>query len=641
MFRPKEEKSGLEKLQERIDSNRDSVEKKRRELPDDSAPEVKGDWDGGNQGPKYLFMSTPNRSSYIKYFFIAAAIFFLISAGFAGYMFFGGGQTISGNNVNISVAGPVSIGGGEELSLTIIIDNQNPTTMEAVNLVVEFPAGTRQAGDVSKELLRQKENIGVIASGESVRREIRAILFGQEKETKEITISVEYRVAGSNALLFKEKKFEIVLSSAPVAVAINAPTEISAGLPFELTISIASNSEKVIENLLLKAEYGFGFIFSNSNPVSLSGGNTWKLGDLTAGSKRTIKIRGRFEGQDEEEKVFRFTVGTADKQDEKLIGTAFLTINQTVVLKKPAVGVSIALNGDTTSKETIAAAGSQIRADLLLNNNSVTPAESIETSATLNGSAFDRSTVATDGYYRSTDNTVIWNKNTTAALTHLDPGTKESLNLNFSVSDMASLISAGITNPTMTISATVKGQTVTGGNESDFSAKDSKTIKISSELSLDAKLTYYDGPFQNRGPIPPKADTETFYTITLKIANAVNDASNVSTTGRLPLYARFLGVISPQTENVVFNQLGGMIVWNIGRVSALAGFSGPAREVSFQIAVLPSVAHIGSSPLVMTDIKTTGDDDFTGEQLTDNAGDLTTDLRADSRATYSDGIVVK
>lgn len=640
MFRPEKEKSGLEKLQERIDSNQGGVDRERRQLQDDSSPEVRSDWNEGDR-PKYLFMSAPIKGSMIKYFFIVAVVFFLISASFAGYMFLGGGQTISGNNVNISIAGPVSIGAGEELPLAIIVENQNPTAMEAVDLVVEFPAGTRQAGDVSKELLRQRENIGVIASGESVRREIRAILFGQEKETKEIAVSVEYRVSGSSALLFKEKKFEIVLSSAPVAIAVNAPTEISAGLPFELTVSITSNSENVIENLLLKAKYGFGFVFSDSSPVSLSEGNTWKLSDLTAGSKRTIKIRGRFEGQNEEEKVFRFTVGTADKHDEKLIGTAFLTTTQTVVLKKPAVGVAIALNGDTATKETIAAAGSQIRADLLLSNNSVTPAENIETSAALAGSAFNRFTITTNGYYRSTDNRVIWNKSTADTLTQLDPGAKTSLSLNFSVLNMASLISADITNPIMTIDATVNGQTVANGKVSDFSAKDSKTIKVSSELSLDAKLTYYDGPFQNRGPMPPKADSETFYTITLKIANAVNNASNVTVTGRLPLYARFLGVVSPQTENLVFNQLGGMIIWNVGRVPALAGFSGPAKEVSFQIAVLPSVTHIGSSPLVMDNIKVAGDDDWTSEKLNNDTNNLTTDLRADSRAKYSDGTVVK
>ncbi|MEK7081685.1 MAG: hypothetical protein AAB905_00540, partial [Patescibacteria group bacterium] len=612
MFRAEEEKSGIDKLQERIDSLKGGGEKERRVLQDDSAPAVKGDW-GEGEVPKYLFMGAPNKNSMTKYFLSAAAVFFLISAGFAGYMFLGGGQTISGDNVNITVVGPVSVGGGEELPLTIVIDNKNPAAMEAVDLVVEFPAGTRQADDVGKEFLRQRETIGAIATGESVRREIRAVLFGQEKETKEITVAVEYRISGSSALLFKEKKIEIVLSSAPVAVAVEAPTGISAGLPFELMVTIASNSENVIENLLLKAEYGFGFIFSDSEPKSL--GRTWRLGDLKSGSKRVIKIRGRFEGQNEEEKVFRFTVGTADKKDENLIGIAFLTTNQTISLKKPAVGVSIALNGDAVAKETIAAAGSQIRADLLLNNNSATPAENVEVSAALSGSAFDRFAVTTDGYYRSTDNTVIWNKGNAAALTRLEPSAKASPSLSFTVLNMASLIGAGITNPIININAAVKGQTVADGNKSDFSANDSKVIKISSELSLDAKLTYYDGPFVNKGSIPPKADTETFYTITWRITNAVNDLSNVSVTGRLPLYARFLGTVSPQTENVVFNQLGGMVIWNVGKVSALAGFSGPTREVSFQVAVLPSVAHIDSMPLVMSDIKSAGDDDWTGEKL--------------------------
>lgn len=640
MFRAEEEKSGLEELQEKVDSRKGGGEKERRLLQDDSAPVIQNDW-GENEKPKYLFMGASNKNSMIKYFLSAAAVFFLISAGFAGYIFFGGSQTISGNNVNITVAGPVAIGGGEELPLTIIIDNQNPTAMEAVDLVVEFPVGTRQAGNVSKELLRQKENLGVIAAGESVQREIRAVLFGQEKETKKIGVAVEYRVPGSSALLFKEKKIEVILSSAPVTVAIEAPTEISAGLPFELTLSISANSANVIENLLLKAEYGFGFVLSDSEPKSLPGGNTWRLGDLKSGSKRVIKIRGRFEGQNEEEKFFRFTVGTAAQQDENLIGTAFLTINQIVTLKKPAVGVAIALNGDAVAKEIIAAAGSQIRADLLLTNNSAAPAENVEVNADLAGSAFDRFAVTTGGYYYSTNNSVIWNKNNTADLARLEPDAKLSPSLGFTLLNMASLISAGITNPIMTLNANVKGQTTTDGNKANFSANDSKTIKISSELSLNAKLTYYDGPFQNQGPIPPKADTETFYTITWRINNAVNALSNVSVTGRLPLYTRFLGTVSPQTENVVFNQLGGIVIWNVGKVPALAGFAGPAREVSFQVAVLPNVTTIGTTPLVMSDIKAAGDDDFTGEKLSDRVNSLTTDLRADAKAKQEDGKVIR
>src|SRR3989338_2612794 len=139
-------------------------------------------------------------------------IFFFGAAVFAFFTFYRGANVVSSENVDISIIGPVSVAGGEELPLEIIVSNNN-----------------------------------------------NAVLQGEEGAKKEITISLEYRVEGSSAVFFKEKKYEVVLSSAPISLAVDSLKEVNSGQPFDLSLTISSNSTITLSNVLVKAEYGFGF----------------------------------------------------------------------------------------------------------------------------------------------------------------------------------------------------------------------------------------------------------------------------------------------------------------------------------------------------------------------------------------------
>jgi len=65
------------------------------------------------------------KTSMFKKFFIFSMIFFVLAVGFASYMFFIGGNTVSNENIDISVLGNAFTAGGEELPLQIEIINKN------------------------------------------------------------------------------------------------------------------------------------------------------------------------------------------------------------------------------------------------------------------------------------------------------------------------------------------------------------------------------------------------------------------------------------------------------------------------------------------------------------------------------------
>jgi len=117
--------------------------------------------------------------SFLKKAFVVSAVFFVLSFAYAAYSFIRTPE-ISPKNVVIEIVGPASIGAGEELDLQLTITNRNPVALQDVDLIIEYPEGTRSAQDIGKSLLRAVESLGTIKPGEVVRRSASALLFGEE-----------------------------------------------------------------------------------------------------------------------------------------------------------------------------------------------------------------------------------------------------------------------------------------------------------------------------------------------------------------------------------------------------------------------------------------------------------------------------
>jgi len=104
---------------------------------------------------------------------------------------------------------------------------------------------------------------------------------------------------------------------------------------------------------------------------------------------------------------------------------------------------------------------------------------------------------------------------------------------------------------------------------------------------------------------------------------------------------RWLGVSSPQSEDISFNQVGGEIVWDIGSVEAGKGVSLSAREVSFQVALLPSLSQVNSEPILVKNISIEGEDSFTDTVIKYSVRDLTTRISTDPFFSIGKGDVIE
>lgn len=635
-----DEKIGkIENLKKGLYSKNTSFFKDRSKLPKKDF-NIKENWDDDFPPQEEVSRKTKKQKTFIEKALIAAILFFILSAGIVFVTFFGGINNVSTKNVDITVVGPTSIESGGELSMQVTITNNNPTDLELADLIIEYPSGTHSVEQKNEELSSARESLDLIPSGRSIRKEFKSVLYGEENSEKEIIISLEYRIAGSNAIFFKDRKYEIKISSSPVNLIVSPIEEVISGQDINFSVSVMSNSENLVEDLLLVAEYPFGFEFKKSTPKPSFGNNVWDLKDLDSEDKDVINIEGSISGQDDEERVFRFTSGTRSSKSEKEIGAIFASVVKSIFIKKPFMGIDVAINGDS-SLEYVSDGNRPIRVDVTWSNNSPSLIVGGEIRVKLNGAILDKNSVSVDkGFYRSIDNTIIWDKNTNGELSEISPG--DSGRFSFSFLPLGISSRSSFVNPEISVDVSAKGNRVSEENITEtIDSSLSRIVKFSSDLMVTPRATFYTGPFSNNGPIPPRADQETTYTITWTITNTSNNVSGVKVSSSLPAYVRWMGVVSPSSENISYNPVGGSIVWDAGEVKAGTGIKTSSREISFQVALLPSLTQVGDAPDLTSDVSITGIDRFTNSTLKDVESGVGTRLNTDPGFSSGGGVVVE
>jgi hypothetical protein len=575
----------------------------------------------------------------VRTIFIISGIFFLASSAVAAWLFFSGKSVISNDNIDMQISGPVSVPGGEELNLQVEIVNRNPVPLILADLIVEYPEGTKSPSNVGTDMPRTRETIGTIAPGASVKKTIRGVLFGVEGTQKKVAISLEYQIEDSNALFKKDHDYNVLLSSAPVAIKVDALKEITPGQEITLTAHIISNSSKVLSNMLVSVDYPFGFVPTVTDPKPAYNANVWNLGDLTPGSERVITIKGTLAGQNTEERVFRFQAGSANEKKPDTIAAMFQSTEVPVILKRPFVNLAFEFDGQDSKGVLITSRGKRLSGNLHWTNTLPSQISDLEIDLVLAGSTLDQKAIGVGkGFYRSIDNTIIWSSETNRELALVEPG--EDGIVSFTFGSTPFKLGSNIRSPVINLTAHIKGRRLgeTGVPETLESSANA-TVKLAAEPSIASRVLYYSGPFQNTGPVPPRVNSETTYTVTMSVANDINDLRNVTVVSKLPSYVKWQGVVSPQNADITYNAAKGQLVWNIGSLPAGTGYNTEPVQIAFQVSIVPSLSQVNNAPTLLEEQHMTGIDQFTGNMIETSHRNLTTDLPTDPNASPGAGSV--
>lgn len=635
----------IEHLREKIYSRaariRDKGRRDLKPLPSD----IPTDWETNDVGVQQAMVAPTTISvarKVVWWALSAASVFAVTAIGVFLYYFTvaGGGQLAAPGNVDISVRGPVNVLGGEPAELQLVVTNRNQVPLELADLIIEYPPGTRSPSDFATDLPRQRISLGTIEPGGRRQGTVSAVFVGKEGSRSNVHVELEYRVADSNAILASKTDYPLSFSTAPINVSIEANQEAVSGQKVLLTVRVDSNADSVLKDVLLKAEYPFGFKTELENPKSVRPG-VWELGDVNPGDQKVIEIRGVLEGAEADERAFRFTAGTRPDKKTQDVAVALSEVQHRMFIAKPFIGLTVNAmkeSGDTT----VVAPGETVNIRIDWKNNLPSPVEDLIIVARLSGVPIAAGTIRTnDGFYRSTDNTILWDENTTqGGLSLIDPNLAGAVAFSITMPSEQTLLESR--DPALSIAVSAAGKRVGQAEVPEtLQSSVSQTLKIASNVQFVSQGFYHANPFGSVGPLPPKANVETTYAVVWTLANTSNKIENGKVTAKLPPYVRWIGVYSPSSEQLTFNANDGTVTWNVGDLAVGTGVKGSApRQVAFGIGVTPSTSQIGQDPPMIRSQTFTGKDVAIDRTITRTTADTTINLTDDPGFAESDGHVV-
>ncbi len=573
--------------------------------------------------------TSKTRRSFRRVLALLGLIFFVGALLVSGAFLFLGNNTISGSNISIDVSGPITIGGGETMGIDITIANQNTLPIESATLIITYPRGAQSTIEQGKELFTERQQLNNIKPNEVVKVPLRMLVFGEENDTKTLEVAVEYRVAGSNATFYKEAlPFEFRVSSSPVVLNVNTVKSISSGQEATIELVVQSNSTEDLTNLLVKADYPPGFEFSESNPETVSGQDTWQLKTIKPGEKSTITITGVVTGSEGDEHGFDFTVGVANERDAFSIASILSEREIEMTIERPFLNVDVAVNGETSEIVTIEP-GSTAGVSISFTNALETTVYDGVIQVELGGNALNEVSVkAEDGNYDSTTNVLTWDSIDMNSLRELLPGEREAV--RFSVEPKRDIRE----NPEITLVVTIQGNRIGEDRVPEqVVGTISRTVKVVSVANITSSSLYTEGPFNNSGPVPPVAERTTEYTLLLAVKNGTNPVTGAEVTASMPAYVTWLDRTSD--DNVTtYNPANRTVKWSIGELKA-----NEYKEVWIQVALKPSLSQVNQTPTLLESQRFRATDRFTGTAVRDEAPALTTSLTNDPDNDLRDGRV--
>lgn len=577
------------------------------------------------------------QSSLFRNFFFGSIAVFVLSAGFAAWTFFGGSNTVSGEKIDIDILGNSFVAGGAALPLQVEVTNRNSSALELADLIIEYPKGSGlEAGG---ETVKLREPLGTIAAGATKAATTEVVLFGERGSTKDIRVSVEYRAQDSNAIFVKERLFSVTISSSPISLAVQAPTESNVDRTIELTVRTTVAPGTPTEGLRLEVQYPPGFRFESADPEPVFGTTLWSLEGATPGEEEVISIRGAMLGVEGDERSFRIYAGAANPGDQSKVGVSYNSLLHTLRIQRPGLEARLTVN-DQTSGEATLKPGETVSGSIEWVNNTATRIDDVELRLELSGNAFNEDGVnAFGGFYDTAAEAITWNKSTYAQFSSIQPGERGTV--PFVITSLPSAELLLLSNPEIAFDVSISGSTVSGSSRMSIDSAERKIAKVSSDARLSAVSSHLSGPFENSGPVPPVAERETTYAVTWRLTNSTSQIADAEVRATLPVYVRFTGLVSPAGEQVTYDESTREIRWRAGAVSRGVGTASAARQVSFQVALTPSGSQAGSVPALTSQARLSARDVYTGASLSATAAAVSTRTQGDAGSSAADGVVVE
>jgi hypothetical protein len=487
--------------------------------------------------------------------------------------------------MNIDMVADVSpyVEGGEALPLVLTVRNRNQSALQDVKVTMSYKQGNGAQDELEK--VQEKRDMGTIAINEFKKQDYSIIMYGSAGETRDISLKLEYKVAGSNAVFSKVLSTPVILKTPPVSVSISGEETLSIGQNGTFVFTVLNNSATTTLPSVLQLTLPTAFTQTSSNPSLLPRATSWKVDPLKTGESQKFSLTGYFSGKEGETATFQAKIGSQGESD-KNIGIVYAVETRDVRLRASPLEVSFALGTDRAISENLKY-GDKARIDITYTNSSLLALQDVSVTLSLSGDAALYAQIdPTTGYYDSIAKTITWNKAVLPDLAVLPPGGKGQ------VSVLVPIVAKGNNSPKLNVS--LVGKASSKGDD-DVVVKQEKGYTVYGSASLEAKTLYKTASFATFGPVPPRANTDTLYAVHLDVRSQ-NALSSTKVSFVLPIYVSWINS-STDISSVSYNETTRTVTWNIGQMA-----EGDTKVVEVGLVVKPSQSHVGKTPTITSSL---------------------------------------
>lgn len=575
-----------------------------------------------------------NRKNLPKTLIVILILVIFIAVG----AIFWGRHSFSKAKVEIDIEVPEEIASGEEISLIIKYENNNRVDLGDTYLIIDYPIGTFSLE--GKEIFQEEKKLGTILRKSEGEKEFRVRFIGEEGSAKNLVAKLNYQPQNINSRFENSALFRIEINSVLIGIDIEGSEETISGQEVSYLIEYENKTDNDISNLKMELTYSDDFEFKTAEPNPAEEDDIWQIGLLKSGQKKTINLKGILRGEERENKILKATIGRTENNN-------FLQYSQKefitqispspLLLRLELQGIEDKCNVDS---------GERLNYKIEFKNNTDIALVELVLKAHLNNKVFDFQTLDLDeGFFDSRQGIITWSGADVEGLSLLEPNQSDEVGFSVKIRDPL-MFSYNDKNLQARILAEIETLAVPAKfSVSELRVEKESLCRVNSQLSLGTNVYYYESEsgFTNTGPIPPKVDQLTTYTIHWQIFNGSNDVENVRIWSILPQ-----GIDWPDNYNnkvsdsqFHYNERTKEIIWQINKVPAGTGIIFPTYELVFQIGLRPSVNQIGQTPVLINESSIEGKDSFTKVILKDFSPIVDTSLPHDPKIDIGQGKVVE
>lgn len=570
-------------------------------------------------------LSQPSLSQAVRFFsprqkkiLIVSGVIFLAILVLSSAVFYFWLTSFKKSLIDFNISGPTQISSGEAGAYVVSYWNNTNQILQNAALVLRYPQG---AVIDDNKIIRNIE-LGSIGIGGGGKQEITIAFVGPDKSIQKIEAVLNYKPQNTTSTFENKVSKEVAINGSALSIDFKTPETTLPNIKNVYAIHYKNNTGKVFQNVSIEATYPNEFNFVSSSQAPAKNNNTWNLGDLNPEEEGNITILGILKNA--QNANFELAIGVVKNNRFYKFSQNSSQIN---VIALP-LRMDISVNGQSN---LTANPGDSLQFKIHYENGAGIALSDIILKAKLDGLMYDFSSLKTSGYFNGVDNAITWNAGNWPDFKSLPPNSSGDVEFQINVKpryivrtfkdkNFLLQVSAIMETPTVPPSLAVKSLSVV----SDLA------VKINTKAELKTKGYYFDAVLKNSGPLPPKVNQTTTYTIHWQITNYSNNINNVIAKAVLSEGVSWLNKkAGAGAATLEYNDRTGELTWNAGEVVAGTGLLLDPYEVVFQVGLTPAANNVNSAVSILGESVLTGNDTFTGNDILVISPSLKTDLPDD------------